>query len=187
MSDQDLLRLKEANEAKWKFSKSFDRSPESYRAHNTSEPLTESIMKMRSKPGSALLIKQIKKSCPSPLAAAKEVLEDKKPEIEKSGNAEADLAPTILPSAPPMDVCNEAEEAFLIPNEQIPESPAVSQEQPMLAKKGCSKYPCKACSSCCRNPHLIGYHCLPIVARFPYLKIMRSHISYFRTWQHCLC
>lgn len=70
LSDQDLLKLKEANEAKWRSynSVSFDKSIETFRT-NTSEPLTESIMKMRSKPGSALIIKaQSRISCPSPLA-----------------------------------------------------------------------------------------------------------------------
>ena len=40
---------------------------ESFRG-NTSEPLTESIMTMRSKPGSALIVKQNKNSFPSPLS-----------------------------------------------------------------------------------------------------------------------
>ena len=46
---------------------STDSVTESFRA-NTSEPLTESIMTMRSKPGSALIVKQSKKSFPSPLS-----------------------------------------------------------------------------------------------------------------------
>ena len=44
-----------------------DSVSESFRG-NTSEPLTESIMTMRSKPGSALIVKQSKMSFPSPLS-----------------------------------------------------------------------------------------------------------------------
>ncbi len=76
LSDQDLLK----KDVKWK---RLDRSERSldeglisqvYRA-NSSEPLTESIMKMRSKPGSALIVKQCRKAYPSPLAMRHDDLE----------------------------------------------------------------------------------------------------------------
>ena len=69
LSDQDLIKLKEANDTKWQLNDPLNpkKQSESFRA-KTSEPLTESIMKIRSKPGSALIGKQGKKSFPSPLA-----------------------------------------------------------------------------------------------------------------------
>ena len=56
---------------------------ESFRA-NTSEPLTESIMTMRSKPGSALIVKQSKDSFSSPLSKKQQ-----ESNLEESGSVKS--------------------------------------------------------------------------------------------------
>jgi len=147
-SDQDLLKLKEAAEAKWKLADQKDKANsltsvnESFRA-NTSEPLTESIMTMRSKPGSALIVKQSKDSFSSPLSKKQQ-----ESNLEESGSVKSHRkssqakieAPAELTLREKRDaILSDTEQAHLIPNEQIQKS-----EEKILS----GKLPCEIQQDC---------------------------------------
>ena len=111
---------------------------ESFRA-NTSEPLTESIMTMRSKPGSALIVKQGKKSFPSPLS--KKQAESAVDEFGYSMKIQTKNNETKFELAKKKScdfILNDSEQALLIPNEQIQKSEekSYSTHVPYILQQG---------------------------------------------------